>query len=223
MNKAYFKSSPPLYANTNITNMKMNTTWLQFSLILLLFSGELYSQINPFEGGILSQAYSKELTEYRSKEFIIREILEVPDRSIIDLEIDALTASASGEITTIIYNCKSSNVKGLLFVFWSDRVNEFSLRYKGYSFKNLDYRVAKDLLDNLDSVLEEKKAIMSYENENLSKNAVYKWDDLYFLFYKGSSGSNLIRVFWNEYDAGWNQANLKTLKRRFDKYFFTTK
>lgn len=192
--------------------------YLLFS-ILILESVISFGQVKPTEGGLLSQIYSKEITEYRSKEYIVNEILVAPNKEVIDLEINAITASKSGELTTVIYNCESQKKRGLLFVFWNERINEFNLRYKGYAFRHFEYAIAKDLLDNLDAVLEQKKAILSFENENLSKNAVYKWDDVNFLFYKSELGSNLIRIFWNSFDSEWNQANLKTTKRRFDKFF----
>ena len=64
-----------------------------------------------------------------------------------------------------------------------------------------------------------KKTRLSVGNDDLSKNAVYKWDDVSFLFYKNDIGSNLIRVFWNDFDSEWNQSNLKTTKKRFEKFY----
>ncbi len=181
-------------------------------------------QVNSTQGGLLSQAYSKEITQYRIKEFIVREILQIPDRQVIEVEISALTASRSGELTTIIYECKELKKRGLVFGFWNEYTNEFSFAYKGYAFKNFDYDLAKELIDNLESVLEEKKAILSLDNnEDLAKNALYKFDDVIFLFYKSELGSNLIRVLWNGFDSEWNQSNLKTMKRRFYKFFITKK
>jgi hypothetical protein len=189
------------------------------STLLVLLSPTLYGQIKPTEGGIFSQLYGKEITEYKSKEYIVNEILEVPNKQLIDIEIDAITASKSGELTVIIYNCELQKKRGLVFVFWSDQLNEFNVRYKGYAFRHFEYSAAKDMLNNLETVLEQKKAILTFENGNLSKNAVYKWDDVNFLFYKNEFGSNLIRLFWNNFDSEWNQANLKTTKKRFDKFF----
>ena len=174
--------------------------------------------------GILSQAYSKEITEYKVKEFIIREILQIPDKKTIEVEINALTASKSGELTTVIYDCKELNKRGLVFGFWNAYTNQFNVVYKGYAFKNFDFEKAKELLDNIETVLEEKKAILSWDNnEDLAKNALYKFDDIIFIFYKGEMGSNLIRVLWNGFDSEWNQANLKTMKKRFYRFFITKK
>ena len=69
-------------------------------------------------------------------------------------------------------------------------------------------------------MLEEKKSIISIDtNEDLSKNAIYKFEDMVFIFYKADIGSNLIRVFWSDFDSEWNQANLKLMKTRFEKFF----
>lgn len=181
-------------------------------------------QVNMMQGGILSQSYSKEITQYRVKEFIIREILQVPERKVIEVEINALTASKSGELTTVIYECKELKKRGLVFSFWNEHVNQYNLNYKGYAFRNFDFESAKILMDSLESVLDQKKAILAYDNnEDLAKNAIFKYEDLIFIFYKDETGSNLIRVIWNDFDSEWNQSNLKTMRRRFYKFFIPRK
>jgi hypothetical protein len=179
-----------------------------------------WGQVKPIEGGIFSQMYSKEITEYRAKEYIVNEILQVPNKNIIEFEIISLTASKSGELTTVIYDCKALKKRGLIFAFWNEQINDFNTPYKGYAFKNFNYGEAKQFLDSISIVLEQKKGILSLDNnENLSKNVAYKWDDLTFVFYKGDIGGNLIRVFWKGFDSEWNQLNLKTTKNRFDGFF----
>ena len=164
-------------------------------------------------------AFIKDESEYQAKEYIIKEILNTPNKEIIDLEVSTLIGAMSGELTTVIYNCESLQKKGLLFVFWSDQFDEFGLRYKGYAFRHFEYAEAKVLLSDLEMVLEQKKSILSFDNDNFSKNAVYKWDDISFIFYKNDTFVNLVRVFWNNFDSEWSQANLKVTKRRFDNYF----
>lgn len=188
-------------------------------VLFLLIANFIHAQIKPSEGGILSQSYSKAITEYRAKEYLIKEVINTPNKVIVDLDISAITASGSGELTTIVYNCESQKKRGLLFVFWNDQVNDFNLRYKGYGFRHFEYNAAKDILDTLEVVIDQNKSILSTENDVFSKNAVYKWDDLTFLFYKNDFGSNLIRVFWTGFDSEWNQSNFRTTKKRFEKFF----
>jgi hypothetical protein len=188
-------------------------------LILLNVSFLATAQINATEGGLFSQVFSKEITEYRVKQFIIDELLDLPNKQVVEVEIDALTASASGELTTVVYYCKELNKKGLVFGFWNPYVNDFNLRYKGYAFKHFDYNVAIELITNLEKVLEEKKSIISLDNnQGLSKNAIYKFGDVSFIFYKSDIGSNLIRVLWSGFDSEWNQSNLKAMNRRMKRF-----
>ena len=205
-------------------NSESMTRKIFFTFIYLSIGFVSFGQVTRAEEGIMSQAYSKDIAEYMVKEYVIKEILMVPDKQTIEVEINALTASKSGELTTVVYDCKELKKRGLIFGFWNSNTNEFNVHYKGYAFRNFEFNKAKELLDNLDLVLEEKKAILSRDNnENLAKNAVYKFDDVIFLFYIDELGSSLIRVMWNGYDSEWNQKNLKTMKKRFYKFFIPEK
>ena len=191
-------------------------------LIIFLSTSSLiaFSQVKESVGGILSQEYSKEITEYKVKEFIVRDILELPDNKIVELEIDAITAASSGEITTVIYRCKELNKSGIVFGFYNPYINEFNVKFNAYKFKNFDFEDAVTLLNKLDNVMDEKKSIIKLSNnDGYTKNAVYKHGDLIFIFYKGGIGANLIRVLWNDFDSEWNQMNLKATHRRFNQFF----
>jgi len=176
-------------------------------LLAILFLGlvnSLWAQGNPSQGRTFSNSFSREAAEYRVKEFLVREVIEIPENKTIEISINALTASRSGELTTIIYDCKQLGKSGLVFGFWSDYVKESNQKYQGYAFKNFDLEKAKDLLDNLDRVLEEKRSILPYGSEDLSKNALFKFEDTTFIFYKDNLDANLIRVIWNGFDLEWS-------------------
>ena len=192
-----------------------------FTLLFLTTFFLVSAQVSTTEGGLLGgQLFSKEITESRVKEFIVSELLELPNKKLLEVEIDGLTASASGELTTVIYSCKELNKKAMIFGFWNLYVNEFNVRYKGYAFKHFDFGTANELVNSLDEVLDEKKSIIKLkDNQGLSTNAVYKFDDVTFIFYKNELGSNLIRVLWNGFDSEWNQANVKAMSRRMKRFF----
>jgi hypothetical protein len=193
-----------------------------FTILLLATINSLFAQINN-QGRAVSNSFTKDAAEYRVKEFLVRDVLEIPENRTIEISINALTASRSGELTTIIYDCKQLGKSGLVFGFWSDYIKESNQKYQGYAFKNFDLEKAKDLLDNLDKVLEEKRYILPYGSEDLSKNVLFKFEDTIFIFYKDNLDANLIRVVWNGFDLEWNETNLKTMKRRFYRYFVTKK
>ena len=105
-------------------------TFLFPLIIIYLCSWNLgICQINQYESGLDAQLYSKEITEYRVKEFIIKEILNLPEKQTIEIQISSITASKSGELTTVIYECKSLNKRGLIFGFWNERINEYNTTY----------------------------------------------------------------------------------------------
>ena len=76
---------------------------LTFTLLFITLAFKVSAQVSTNEAGLLvGRLFSKEITEYRVKEFIVSELLELPNKQVVEVEIDALTASASGELTTVI-------------------------------------------------------------------------------------------------------------------------
>jgi hypothetical protein len=196
--------------------MRKHLFLLQFFLLFL--NSNTWGQVKPSEGGVFSQMYSKEITEYRAKEYIVNEILNVPNRKAIDVEISALTASKSGELTSVVYNCPQLKKGGLLFCFYNERINEFSLRYNGYAFSYYEFEKAKELFYIIDSLFYQKEGFLV----NNDYNTIYKWDDVTLVLYQ-LAGSKMIRVLWNGFDSEWNQANMNTTKKRCEKFFKKTK
>lgn len=192
---------------------------LNFIIIFLAVAVVSFGQVTGGGGVLYLQPYSSEIAEYKVKEFIVREILMIPDKQTFEVEINSFTASTSGELMTVVFNCIQLNKRGLIFGFWNSYLNEFNIPYSGYAFKYFEFKKAKELLENLDVALVDKKTILSRDNANLSKNAVYKSDDTIFIFHTNEVGTNFIRVMWNGFDAGWNKTGVKTLQKRFDKFF----
>ena len=191
-------------------------------IIFNIFCKFCFSQINQIQGGIFAQEYSKELTEYRVKTFIVNEIYKLEENQAINLEVNSITASRSGEITSVVYKCKEQEKKGLIFAFYGSYVNEFNLYYTGYAFKNLDKDKAKQLFENIETVINNNDIFFNPPPETITSpdlNIVFKFEDMTFIFYKGNLGTNQIRVIWKNFDSEWNMSNLKTTQKRFNKYF----
>jgi hypothetical protein len=181
-----------------------------------------HGQVKQNQAGILAQEYSKELTEYRVKSFITNELIQLKENEVINLEVNSITASKSGEITTVVYKCKELENKGLIFAFYGSFVNEFSLQYTGYHFKNLDKEKAKQLFDKIDNLIIINDDFFNPGAETIISpdlNIVFKFDDMTFIFFKGNLGANLLRVIWKNFDSEWNLNNLKTTQKRFNKFF----
>jgi hypothetical protein len=187
-----------------------------------LYCSYYFSQVSQTRGGILAQEYSKELTEYKVKSFLVNEIFQLKEYDVISLEVNSITASKSGELTSVVYKSKYQDKKGLVFGFYGSYVNEFNLPYTGYSFKNMDFEKAKQFFDSVDVVLKDYDIFFNPTSDAiipLDLNVIFKFDDMTFIFYKGSLNLNLIRVIWEDYDSEWSLTNLKTTQKRFNQFF----
>lgn len=176
-----------------------------FTFLLLLFSLSVHAQFNAnnFTGTIeklFAQEYSKDATAYLTKVYIARQVLKLNDNELTGFELDAVTASKSGELTTVLYNCPKLNQRGLVFVFYN---------YKHYNFYHFEYNEAKIMLDRISSAVEDNKQVLDEVN-----TSVLKANDIHFIFAESS-----IRVVWDEYDSSWDISNFKTTYKRFDKFF----
>lgn len=176
----------------------------------------LFSQTR--QGDILSQERCKEITEYYCKQYIVEDILKVPDKQSIGVYIYAITAAKSGELTTVLYQCDEFNKKGLVFAFWNDYSANSVTSYKGYGLYHLDFEQAGKLLNELESIVGSKNKILDEPIGNL----VYRSDELTFLFYNKQTEFGfkpVIRVWWNNFDSDWTISNLETTIKRFRKFF----
>ena len=175
-----------------------------------------FAQVKSSAGGIFSQEFSKEITAYKVKEHIVKNILQVSDKELIDVKIDALTASSSGELTSVVYNCESQNKSGLIFAFWNQKFNENDTHFTQYSFKTLNLDQAKEFMNAFSKAL--SQALINNGGHD-NNNVIYKYDDMTFIFYYSGLNGNLIRVLWGDFDSAWSQSNFDITLKRFNKFF----
>ena len=158
--------------------------------------------------------YSKDIALYQAKFFIISEILG-PSLDYDKFVIDPLAASKSSEITSIFYDGK--NKKGLVLGFFDDFwvQDSGSSNFKGYSFKNIEYEKAIQLLNKIESIIEnEKKFLNEDDNEN---NIYFNFEEMVFLIYREGPLRGRIRISWNNFDGEWENTAFRRTKRRFEK------
>ncbi|MDB9963474.1 hypothetical protein OAD50_00060 [Vicingaceae bacterium] len=129
-----------------------------------------------------------------SNRFCIDEIVQPENEVLVFIHIDALTASASGELTSVYYNIPSMNKQGLDFAFYNSFFNKYDTKYQVYAFKHFEESEAKKLASSLEYLIDNRKGIKLFDSMDASKNRIYKFDDLTFAFYY--KGKNAIRVFW---------------------------
>lgn len=183
--------------------------------IVFLFSKSVCAQI---PGVFLAKEYSKEVSLYRAKAFIISDVLG-QSNDVVKFEVYPLVASNSGELTTLVYKCDSKNKSGLLLGFNSSKFNEAGITYQAYSFKNLPAKQANEFCDNLEIAIKINQDYLESDHDN--KNIYFNYDDIRILIYKTAGGTKL-RIFWENYDSEWDYDSVtktkKRLKKELDKF-----
>ncbi|MBP9847868.1 MAG: hypothetical protein KBC58_00360 [Flavobacterium sp.] len=183
-------------------------------LIFLFLTQFAFTQIAQNQNNVFyAKEFSKEISLYKAKGFVIESVLG-DSNSVVKFEIDPLAATSSGELTSLVYNCEKLGKEGLLLGFYGNYWNDAGVVYQGYGFKNLPVEKALELLKKIDEVKTNYENYLSKDTDN--NNVYFKYDDMTFLIYKSSSGTT-IRVFWNTFDAEWQDVAFKRTKRRFEK------
>lgn len=162
----------------------------------------------------VSKEYSKDISLYRAKFFLIENILG-SSSEYEKLYIDPLAASKSTEITSIYY--ESKNKKGLLLGFFDDFWNDggSGRSFQGYAYKNIEYNVALSLLNKIEKIIdEEKKYLNADDNEN---NIFFTQDDMIFIIYREGPLAGRIRISWDGFDGEWENTAFRRTKRRFER------
>ena len=87
----------------------------KFTLLFLLFVSTIsFAQISGFWE---SKEFSKDVSLFKAKSFLIQDILKVSENSL-EFEAEPLAAASSGELTTLLYRCESQNAEGLILGFY---------------------------------------------------------------------------------------------------------
>jgi hypothetical protein len=158
-----------------------------------------------------SQYASKRIAEHRAIEFLINDVLGIEEKEVMPFMLESLSASASGEITTLFYYCEAKDKAGLLIGFFNENWVP-GATYERYSFFNLNTYDTKVMLNQLSKV---------YQNWNNgiygTGNSIYfKINDITFVMDKNKQ--NMMRVFWKDYDSDWGYQSFHYTKQRFEKY-----
>jgi len=185
-------------------------------LFLTFFSINIYSQ--NIWGGYLAKEWNKELSVFYGNAYLTKNIFKTKGEEVLKFETDALAASNSGEITTVLYKAQNGDAEGLLLCFYGNYWNEAGVIYTGYNFKNLDKGQAFTFLNLLQKNIEDNKDYLSKGGTtSYSGNNIYfKYDDINVIV-GYVYGTLTIRLFWNNYDSSWNSNAFEKSKRRFEK------
>lgn len=158
---------------------------------------------------------AKQISQFRSKEYIINQIIGDAGNKEIKFETESLASDDSGGLISVAFNCDEVNERGLLLAFFGENRDSNGNLGNAYAFRYLPLDEAKSVLERLEKVREENSKYLS-ESSNVN-NVYVQHKDIKFVFYRDSG--NQIRVFWNGFEVIWEQTAFDRTKRRLNKWF----
>jgi len=185
-------------------------------LLLTALIGVAFPSIAQVQGGALvgADAYSKNITLYRAKEFLMKEVLGVGS-DVVRFEAFPLSAATSGDLTSLVYTCESKHKSGLVLAFYGYTLNGTSISTQAYAFKDLPKEKAVEVMAQLTRILETSISYLRADGDN--NNIYFKYDDLTFLVYAPPLNEPQIRVFWNGFDCQWESGSFRRTRDRMNK------
>ncbi|AUP79788.1 hypothetical protein [Flavivirga eckloniae] len=195
------------------------------SIILLLICGKVYSQNTKGTNGASAitfvpikgdkKAVAKEIAQFRSKEFIINNVIGSTNGKDIQFETESLASDDSSGLITIAFNSNAVNEKGLLLAFFGPNIDQNGELRDAYGFRYIPLKKAQDLFVRIDEVQDNNKKYMSKQND--VNNVYMEFEDIKFVIYRDSGEQT--RVFWNGFQVIWERTAFDRSKRRLDKWF----
>ena len=175
-------------------------------------------------GGLFNEyrKYNQDITLYEAKRYVIDSIIG-RSKSPVYLEIDAIAAAKSGELTTVVYSCDSLKKKGVIFCFWSDFWNKYGTDFKGFKYKQLtneeSFSLIKIILSEVDKFRKRTYSGMYYMGGLMLEGGETYFDfmDMTVLLTGTKEGVSNIRIFWGNFDAEWNIGDVERMKKRLDQ------
>lgn len=157
---------------------------------------------------------AKEITQFRSKEYIINEIIGPSNGKKIKFETESLASDNSAGLISVAFNCNEVDERGLLLAFFGENV--FQGRYvTAYAFRYIPLVSAQNLLKELVNVKNEHKKYLMDEND--VNNVFFEFEDIKFILYR--DGGDQIRVLWNGFEVVWESTAFNRTQRRLDRWF----
>lgn len=192
--------------------MKNQNLIYQTSIIGMLLIALMSHYLNAQQ-----KEYDKVKSLYLAKFFIVNHLGDDPDGAFFI--VDPLAAAKSTELTSIYYESLKEDKKesGLVLGFFDDFWSEESgVGYKGYSFKLLKAQDAFKFLNKIDVLINDP---LIYLGEVDTNNFYFTFQDITVVIYRKNQLSGRIRLFWNGFDAEWENTAFKRTMRRFEKSF----
>lgn len=197
--------------------------------VLIFYNGHMKAQDNSdIALGVASAAaitfvaikankkeIAKEITQFRSKEYIINNIIGPTNGKTVRFETESLASDNSGGLISVAFNCNEVNQRGLLLAFFGDNTDKNGNLMTAFGFRYLPLKEAQDLIIRLNKVVEDNKKYISSDND--VNNVYIEHEEIKFVIYR--DGGKQIRVFWNGFEVIWEETAFKRTERRLNKWF----
>ncbi len=193
----------------------MKAKFILISFIIAAYS--INAQVSVTSGNWMAKEWNKDISVYRSNEFLIKNIFGNTSE-ISKFENIALASANSGEITTLLYRSETNDKEGLLLCFYGNYWNENGVEFQGYGFKDFNKKEAFSFLNKIQEVLDTTE---NYRTNNSTtayaeKNVSFRYGDMDLLI-SNIYGKVVIRIFWKGFDSNWDFNSYKKSKKRFEK------
>ena len=158
---------------------------------------------------------AKEITQFRSKEFIINNVIGPTKGKSIRFETESLASDNSTGLISVAFNCTEVNERGLLLAFFGKNRDETGHAVQAYGFRYIPLKEAQDFFKRINQVKAENK---DYISDVRDVNNVYvEHEDIKLVIYRDSGEQ--IRVFWNGFEVIWEKSAFDKTEKRLDKWF----
>lgn len=108
---------------------------------------------------------AKEISQFRSKEYIMDYIIGPTNNKEIKFETESLAADNSAGLISVAFNCDEVNEKGLLLAFFGTNRNGDGTEGNAYGFRYIPLNEAQQLLKRMEGIKENHKDYTSKDND----------------------------------------------------------
>lgn len=158
---------------------------------------------------------AKEISQFRSKEFIIKNLIGSANEKDIKFETESLASDDSAGLISVAFNCSEVNKRGLLLAFFGNNRDQNGNVSMAYGFKYIPLSDAQNLLKRIDALKEKHKKYLNAEND--VNNVYIEHEDIKFILYRDLGDK--VRVLWNGFEVIWERTAFDRTKRRLDRWF----
>ncbi|RBW57584.1 hypothetical protein DS884_11055 [Tenacibaculum sp. E3R01] len=196
-----------------ITLVSLNKIHSQNTTEILISTGLAVLSFVAFNSD--KKAIAKEISQFRSKEYIIDCIIGPSNSKEIRFETESLASDDSAGLISVAFNCNVVEKKGLLLAFFGNNRDTNGTISKAYDFRYIPLLETQKLLKRIDDVKGKHKKYMKSEND--VNNVYIEHENIKFILYR--DGGDKIRVLWNGFEVIWERTAFDRTKRRLDKWF----